>query len=872
MTLINIICILLMAQIRLCQGSVVSDLPAGRDPHSVYGYYSHPRSQIPYERQIYPTRQRQITRNQRYSVDMKIPGATSESSDKYFCVMNSLSDGDQFLMDVSPLAYSSPAHHITLYGCEYSSIETQPEPLEYWDCGGNYATCAGESKILFSWSPKVEKLHFPSGVGFPLGDAVKINLLVLQVHYDAALLTPDYSGVSLVLTRTPPPRIADFYLLYSSKAVIPAKSQNVHVDIACLFQGRAPLTPFAFRVHAHDLGRAVSAYRIREGVWTLLGVGDPRQPQSFFPIKSNDVEIQSGDYLAARCTYDNPGSVDVHIGGDSGQEMCNFYLMYWIEAREARVAGGGMNGRCDASASDHFSANFPHDADTSGTSSSSLSRSASDEKLQADERVVPTETPKDPVPMPQPRFAKDIRVPGLGQVGGLATDSAGRLVIFHRGSRTWDGNSFSLTNRFNPRLPAIPDNTLALVDTIDGVNRVSQEWGRHLFYMPHGLTIDGRGRLWLTDVGTHQVYRFTEMGNETADLTLGVKKIPGNDRRHFCKPTDVAVMADGTFFVADGYCNSRVIRFDANGNFQRQWGQSPAGSGPQPPPLAFFVPHGLALDEKRGLLCIADRENGRIQITDLTGKFKYSVNSRSFNRLFAVEYSPVNDVLYAVNGPAMSPGSHVMGFSISMRDFRILNKWNRHGRDFDQPHDVTVNPDGKFVYVGEIGPNRVSSFAVVQVEATSETDSRELNFSVRGEDDDDDDEISRRNSATAVSSSLTATAMIVGVLVIVSGSFLVAIQRCGGVNLRQLTRIGFDRIVGAATKTTGGSGHKASSGPYHPMGDGFSLSSGLNLGTLLNRRQGFDRLGTDEGELESLSQDLSDAEYEATGETTELNT
>ena len=61
---------------------------------------------------------------------MKIPGATSESSDKYFCVMNSLSDGDQFLMDVSPLAYSSPAHHITLYGCEYSSIETQPEPLE----------------------------------------------------------------------------------------------------------------------------------------------------------------------------------------------------------------------------------------------------------------------------------------------------------------------------------------------------------------------------------------------------------------------------------------------------------------------------------------------------------------------------------------------------------------------------------------------------------------------------------------------------------------------------------------------------------------------------------------------------------------------
>ena len=92
------------------------------------------------------------------------------------------------------------------------------------------------------------------------------------------------------------------------------------------------------------------------------------------------------------------------------------------------------------------------------------------------------------------------------------------------------------------------------------------------------------------------------MGNSTADLTLGVKLIPGNDRRHFCKPTDVAVMTDGTFFVADGYCNSRVIRFDPDGKFQKQWGQSSAGSGLTPPPLAFLVPHGLAVAEDFGEL------------------------------------------------------------------------------------------------------------------------------------------------------------------------------------------------------------------------------------------------------------------------------
>ncbi len=38
---------------------------------------------------------------------------------------------------------------------------------------------------------------------------------------------------------------------------------------------------------------------------------------------------------------------------------------------------------------------------------------------------------------------------------------------------------------------------------------------------------------------------------------------PGNDDVHYCKPTSVAVADDGkTFFVADGYCNSRVVKYD----------------------------------------------------------------------------------------------------------------------------------------------------------------------------------------------------------------------------------------------------------------------------------------------------------------------
>lgn len=35
-------------------------------------------------------------------------------------------------------------------------------------------------------------------------------------------------------------------------------------------------------------------------------------------------------------------------------------------------------------------------------------------------------------------------------------------------------------------------------------------------------------------------------------MTLGVKLEPGNDNKHFCKPTDVAVASNGDFFVSDG--------------------------------------------------------------------------------------------------------------------------------------------------------------------------------------------------------------------------------------------------------------------------------------------------------------------------------
>jgi hypothetical protein len=138
--------------------------------------------------------------------------------------------------------------------------------------------------------------------------------------------------------------------------------------------------------------------------------------------------------------------------------------------------------------------------------------------------------------------------------------------------------------------------------------------------MPHGIRVDPLGNVWVTDVGRHQVFttqttfftfhlasfylfgfyftkvlKFAYSNTDEPVLVIGENNVPGSDQSHFCKPTDVAVLQNGDFFVADGYCNSRIMKFDKNGKFKMQWSSDEHGS-----PGHFFIPHALALHEPSG--------------------------------------------------------------------------------------------------------------------------------------------------------------------------------------------------------------------------------------------------------------------------------
>ena len=50
----------------------------------------------------------------------------------------------------------------------------------------------------------------------------------------------------------------------------------------------------------------------------------------FYPVTNKQLVIKQNDVMAARCTMDNFQEHIVNIGSTGNDEMCNFYMMYYV--------------------------------------------------------------------------------------------------------------------------------------------------------------------------------------------------------------------------------------------------------------------------------------------------------------------------------------------------------------------------------------------------------------------------------------------------------------------------------------------------------------------------------------------------------------
>ena len=201
----------------------------------------------------------------------------------------------------------------------------------------------------------------------------------------------------------------------------------------------------------------------------------------------------------------------------------------------------------------------------------------------------------------------------LGEVSGVAVNSKKHIFVYSRG------------NSVGPAYAATASQLLEFGPDGKFIREIGK--GLYAWSFAHDVRIDRDDNIWAIDKGSDMIIRFNPEGRVT--LLFGRKKEASDDGAEawkrvtpprpaidgqFRQPTDVAWDNEGDIFISDGYINSRVAKYDKNGDWVKSFGT------PGDKPGEFNTPHGIANDA-RGNIYVADRGNKRIQVFDPDGKF-----------------------------------------------------------------------------------------------------------------------------------------------------------------------------------------------------------------------------------------------------------
>ena len=175
----------------------------------------------------------------------------------------------------------------------------------------------------------------------------------------------------------------------------------------------------------------------------------------------------------------------------------------------------------------------------------------------------------------------------------------------------------------------------------------------------------------------------------------------GANGEQFNRPTDVAWDSAGNIYVADGYGNSRVAKYDPNGKWIKNWGSTGTGEG------QFRVVHGIQIDAANNVY-VADRDNKRIQVFDTDGNFK--TQFRNVGSPWAICITPgPNQFLYVSNSNPPNNLDYDGEILKMTLDGKIVGKFGRAGKllkEFGTVNAIDCR-NANELYVGELGNWRV---------------------------------------------------------------------------------------------------------------------------------------------------------------------
>jgi len=311
--------------------------------------------------------------------------------------------------------------------------------------------------------------------------------------------------------------------------------------------------------------------------------------------------------------------------------------------------------------------------------------------------------------------------PGMnfGEVPGVAVNSKGHIFVFTR-SNSAGGPAYA---------PAA-----AQLLEFGPKGEFLREIGKGLYAWSeaHSVRIDKDDNIWAIDKGSDMVIKFNPAGRVV--MTFGRRQEGADDDTKpwghpdpplpavdglFRQPTDVTWDSQGNIYITDGYVNSRVAKYDKNGDWVKSWGEK--GNGPG----QFRLPHAIVADRNDNLY-VGDRSNRRIQVFNTDGKFlrmftidvppapgTHSVNGNTptGDRLAAVVGAPnsicitqgPNQVLFV--GEMTFPG-RVFKVSLDGKVLGVIGRSGRRLKQFSGVHELAC-PSENEVYAAETSNWRV---------------------------------------------------------------------------------------------------------------------------------------------------------------------
>lgn len=249
---------------------------------------------------------------------------------------------------------------------------------------------------------------------------------------------------------------------------------------------------------------------------------------------------------------------------------------------------------------------------------------------------------------------------------------------------------------------------------VDRHGNLVESWTQwdSLLERPHAIyqsPYDPEKHVWVVDDAGHVVHKFTNDGKRKV-LTIGTQDEPGNDDEHFNRPTFLAWLPDGTMFVADGYANTRVVKFDRHGKYLMAWGRKgsntdgPITGVPDTRPGYFNTVHGIAVDANRRFY-VSDRSNRRIQVFDEFGNFldQWSIGE-SPAHIYSL-YMAADQTLWGLDSGTM----RVVAWDLNGRFKYGFGYLGDPPGGLFGPHQMSVDQEGN-LYIAQVSNGYTAKF------------------------------------------------------------------------------------------------------------------------------------------------------------------